>query len=657
MAKSNITIAQDERSYFDGGYWAYIGYSLLVGFVCIITLGIALPWMLCMFQRWKAKHTVICGKRMYFDGTGLQLIGNYLLWMLLSVITFGIYGLWTSINIRKWITKHTHYQGEADSNSFFDGGVLGLVGTGLLKILVTPIPVVGPAWASIIQLKWESRHTVIDSRRHIFTGGIGSLWVKTLLWGFLTVITLGIYGLFVPVKYLRWETENKIDNEHTPEALMRRSEYRSKVHADAATFKACQVEDDMECVKAGITDAMPEAELLALANNGVRSAQYTYAVRCSQGQYTQEPYRAMLTAAAQAGYAPAISLYLQAISDADEASAAAMMDTAAGRGQVWALKSKMIRQGLAGLAKAKSNAALPYLQDAIYYADVLAELQPDAISENQEMLSQCAKVIRKLQTQTPPSSTGKTIAAVIGVVLGILLLLGAVVAILANIRIPCNIRPNLPGSNAVLGGMAASNGIASDMVGSIGGNEVAGDSDMLAGAVSGNGGSSSAGGGLFAGVIEGIVGNESQAEPTVATSLPTENVSDFWTRFSQAMAVDNCVLTQEDIASDGTIKYALTCDYWYWKSLHYVEVKDTPDGLVSLRLSGVRIYEPDSPDPTMNQIQWESIIRVIYKELDLGDYEGITPYTGSGSQTETYGNWIFRYDNTDQDVSLTVSRA
>lgn len=143
MEKNNTVIPQEEKSYFDGGYWAYIGYSILVGFVSVITLGIALPWMLCLFQRWKAKHTVVCGKRMYFDGTGLQLIGNYLLWCFLSVITLGIYGLWFSINLQKWVTKHTHYEGETDNNSFFDGGVLGLIGTKLLCSLALLVPVVG----------------------------------------------------------------------------------------------------------------------------------------------------------------------------------------------------------------------------------------------------------------------------------------------------------------------------------------------------------------------------------------------------------------------------------------------------------------------------------------------------------------------------------
>ena len=629
MEKLNTAIPQEEKSYFDGGYWAYIGYSILVGFVSVITLGIALPWMLCLFQRWKAKHTVVCGKRMYFDGTGLQLIGNYLLWGFLSVITLGIYGLWFSINLQKWVTKHTHYEGETDNNSFFDGGVLGLIGTKLLCGLATLVPVVGPAWSSIIQLRWQTRHTVVDSRRHIFEGGVGSLWVKTLLWGFLSVITLGIFALFVPVKYLRWETENKIDNEHTTHALVTRGEYRSKVHADAATCKAIQVEDDMESVKAGITDAMTEPELLALANSGVRSAQYTYVIRYAQGQYTQEPYSAMLAAAAQAEYAPAISLYLQTHSNLDSNLFAALLDKAVEKGQIWAIRAKMHKTAALGRSEIQDAQKLAKLQQAVYYADLLKELQPEVSAEDQALQLQCAQIIRRIQTKTPPRSVGKTIAAVIGVVLGLSLLIGGIAALVGYTA------KLVPGATGFMDDTAGFGGsMAGDMAGM--------DGNMAA---------------------ENNIENEiiDQVEPTSSVSTEAQNVpaaeSDFWQRFTAQMKEDQCVLTQVDEASNGTIKYELTCDYWYWKSLHYVEVLQDENGLQKLSLSGVRIYEPDSADPTMNQIQWESIIRVIYKELGLGDYDGITPYTQSGNHTESYGQWIFSYENTDQDVRLTVTKA
>lgn len=478
---------------------------------------------------------------------------------------------------------------------------------------------------------------MIDSRRHIFEGGVGSLWVKTLLWGFLSVITLGIFALFVPVKYLRWETENKIDNEHTTHALVARGEYRSKVHADAATCKAYQVEDDMESVKAGITDAMTEPELLALANSGVRSAQYTYVIRYAQGQYTQEPYSAMLAAAAQAEYAPAISLYLQTHSNLDSNLFATLLDKAVEKGQVWTIRAKMHKTAALGRSEMQDAQKLAKLQQAVYCADLLKELQPEVTAEDQALQLQCAQMIRRIQTKTPPRSVGKTIAAVIGVVLGVSLLIGGIAALIAYTA------KLVPARNDFLDGASSFGNSMSGVM--------AGDMAGMAGNMAGNA------------AVENNMANEivDQMAPTSSASTEVQNVpaaeSDFWQRFTKQMEVDNCVLTQVDEASNGTIKYELTCDYWFWKSLHYVEVLHSDSDFEMLSLSGVRVYEPDSADPTMQLAQWESIIRVIYKELGLGNYDGITPYTQSGTHTETYGQWIFSYENTDQDVRLTVTKA
>ena len=102
------TNAQEGGSYFDGGLLQQIGWRLLGGLLTLFTLGIGLPWAVCMLYRWETKHTVIDGHRLGFNGTGGQLLGKWLLWMLLTIITIGIYGFWVSIKLKKWITKHTY---------------------------------------------------------------------------------------------------------------------------------------------------------------------------------------------------------------------------------------------------------------------------------------------------------------------------------------------------------------------------------------------------------------------------------------------------------------------------------------------------------------------------------------------------------------------
>ena len=96
-----------EESYFDGKLLQLIGYQLLAAFLSAITLGICLPWGMCMLYEWETKHTVINGRRLRFTGTGGQLFGTWIKWFLLCIITLGIYSFWVAIALKKWQVKHT----------------------------------------------------------------------------------------------------------------------------------------------------------------------------------------------------------------------------------------------------------------------------------------------------------------------------------------------------------------------------------------------------------------------------------------------------------------------------------------------------------------------------------------------------------------------
>lgn len=95
-------------SYFDGGLFQLIGWSLLGILITTVTLGICYPWALCMVYGWKIRHTVIEGRRLEFDGKAIQLFGNWVKWFLLCIVTFGIYSFWLGIALEKWKVKHTY---------------------------------------------------------------------------------------------------------------------------------------------------------------------------------------------------------------------------------------------------------------------------------------------------------------------------------------------------------------------------------------------------------------------------------------------------------------------------------------------------------------------------------------------------------------------
>ena len=96
------------ESKFNGGLLGLIGISILQALISVCTLGIAVPWAVCLKERWLAKHTTIDGRQLVFDGTGLQLFGMYIKWFLLCLITLGIYSLWVSLKMKAWVVSHTH---------------------------------------------------------------------------------------------------------------------------------------------------------------------------------------------------------------------------------------------------------------------------------------------------------------------------------------------------------------------------------------------------------------------------------------------------------------------------------------------------------------------------------------------------------------------
>ena len=96
-------------SKFTGSMLGLIGINLVGALFCILSLFIALPWAVCMKQRWLAQNTIIDGKQLNFVGDGGALFGKYIVWLILTVVTFGIYGFWLRIKMRRWIVNNTHF--------------------------------------------------------------------------------------------------------------------------------------------------------------------------------------------------------------------------------------------------------------------------------------------------------------------------------------------------------------------------------------------------------------------------------------------------------------------------------------------------------------------------------------------------------------------
>ena len=98
---------------------------------------------------------------------------------------------------------------EVRTDSYFDGGVLELIGWRILALLITVVTLgIANPWAQCMLYSWQFKHTVYNGKRLKFEGTGGDLFINMFKWLFFTIITLGIYALFIPIRKAKWVVSN-----------------------------------------------------------------------------------------------------------------------------------------------------------------------------------------------------------------------------------------------------------------------------------------------------------------------------------------------------------------------------------------------------------------------------------------------------------------
>ena len=93
--------------------------------------------------------------------------------------------------------------------SYFDGGLLQLIGWKLLGAFITIITLgICFPWAICMIYNWEAKHTVIEGKRLIFDGTALQLFGNWIKWLLLCIITLGIYSFWVSIALKKWKTKH-----------------------------------------------------------------------------------------------------------------------------------------------------------------------------------------------------------------------------------------------------------------------------------------------------------------------------------------------------------------------------------------------------------------------------------------------------------------
>ena len=120
-----------------------------------------------------------------FTGRLLNLIGTWIVMILIIGIMAGA-GVALIMTIGK------------------DGGTMQLVAIAVTAVLA----LIGLAWAAICFMKWETKHTVISGNNIKFNGNAFQLLGNCIKWTFLTIITVGIYALWLPIKVRKWKVKH-----------------------------------------------------------------------------------------------------------------------------------------------------------------------------------------------------------------------------------------------------------------------------------------------------------------------------------------------------------------------------------------------------------------------------------------------------------------
>lgn len=94
-------------------------------------------------------------------------------------------------------------------DSYFDGGLLELIGWSLLGTIITVLTLgICYPWALCMMYGYRINHTVIEGRRLKFSGSATGLFGNWIKWLFLCIITIGIYSFWLGIALEKWKVKN-----------------------------------------------------------------------------------------------------------------------------------------------------------------------------------------------------------------------------------------------------------------------------------------------------------------------------------------------------------------------------------------------------------------------------------------------------------------
>jgi hypothetical protein len=190
--------------------------SLVQSIICVVLLGV----MLFVYFRSARASSVPYEAFWYLINMVLLLVAT-IFGLLASILSFRYLRLTKPEEPAKPLTVEEKAQVLTEANqtatpvassskkSFFDGGLLSLIGNTILNALIIIFTLgIAYPWVYCRSINWRCKHTVVDGYRVSFSGKALDIFGKWVLWILLFIVTLGIYGFWIPCKLHDFEAKN-----------------------------------------------------------------------------------------------------------------------------------------------------------------------------------------------------------------------------------------------------------------------------------------------------------------------------------------------------------------------------------------------------------------------------------------------------------------
>lgn len=206
-------ILDPNKSVFDGSGLELFIINLVGAFICLVTIGLASPWVICYRIGWDRRHTVYNGRRLAFNGTGMQLFGKWIVWFLLTIVTCGLYSFVMGLKLEQWILSHTTFADEVSDpnntdvfpNSGFEGNMFEWIGYNLVTALASGLTCgIAVPWVVCSFNKWYAPNVRISGKRLRFEGSGAELFGQYIIVLLLSIVTCGLYYSWGYVRLRRW---------------------------------------------------------------------------------------------------------------------------------------------------------------------------------------------------------------------------------------------------------------------------------------------------------------------------------------------------------------------------------------------------------------------------------------------------------------------